>query len=48
MQIMLSISVGLHATALLIMRFMAGATVDERGVVVDAGLDLNMEGGFGE
>ena len=36
------------AAALLCMRQMAAARRNEKGGVVDAGLDLNAEGGFGE
>lgn len=36
------------AIALYIMNSMAQATYDDRGVVIDGGIDLNMGSGMGE
>lgn len=41
-------SVAAEAAALGCMQFMAKASLSDKGQVIDAGLDLNMDGGFGE
>jgi hypothetical protein len=47
-QLGFGISVCIQCAAITVMRKMAIATKNEKGQLIDAGLDLNQEGGFGE
>jgi len=46
--VLFGVSLCIQLSALLCMRLMARASHTDTGALLDAGLDLNMEGGFGE
>lgn len=47
-QVYFSFSVICQIIALFIMKYMAKDIRNEKNQIIDAGLDLNLEGGFGE